>query len=55
MSNKDKLITNAEILATANPGCLIQLQAGASKYQPNLQVRYVIDLLAESYKKQKLM
>lgn len=48
-------ITNADILATANPGCLIQLQAGASKYQPNLQVRYVIDLLAESYKKQKLM
>ena len=25
-------ITNADILATANPGCLIQLQAGASKY-----------------------
>tara|TARA_B100000686_G_scaffold117751_1_gene124944 strand:- start:328 stop:1665 length:1338 start_codon:yes stop_codon:yes gene_type:complete len=46
-------ITNADILATANPGCLIQLQAGASKYQPDLQVVYVVDLLAKSYKKQK--
>ena len=45
--------TNADVLATANPGCVIQLQAGASKYQPNLKVRYVIDLLAESYERSK--
>ena len=41
--------TGAEILATANPGCVIQLQQGAAQFGPDVQVRYVTDLLDEAY------
>ena len=42
--------TGADILATANPGCLIQLQYGAQRDEAPVQVRYVTDLLDEAYR-----
>jgi glycolate oxidase iron-sulfur subunit len=37
--------TNAEIIATANPGCLLQLRAGAEIHHTGQQVLHVIELL----------
>ena len=41
--------TEAPTVATANPGCLIQLQLGARRSGKDIQVRYITDLLDESY------
>jgi glycolate oxidase iron-sulfur subunit len=41
--------TGAQVLATANPGCLVQLQYGARRESLPLKVRYVTDLLDEAY------
>lgn len=41
--------TNADILATANPGCLMQLQYGVQERGLDTQVKYVTDLLDEAY------
>ena len=41
--------TDAEILATANPGCLMQLQYGMEERGLPAQVKYVTDLLDEAY------
>jgi len=38
-----------EVVATANPGCMLQLQAGVKKYGQNQPVRHVVELLDESY------
>jgi glycolate dehydrogenase iron-sulfur subunit len=37
--------TNAQIIATANPGCLLQLRAGAEIHRTGQQVLHVIELL----------
>jgi glycolate oxidase iron-sulfur subunit len=37
--------TNAELIATANPGCLLQLRAGAAMHHTNQKVLHVIELL----------
>ena len=37
--------TGAEILATANPGCILQLRAGASLHRTNQEVLHVVELL----------
>jgi len=42
--------TGAEILVTANPGCHMQLAAGARKFDANCQVEHIIQLLDESYR-----
>ncbi len=42
--------TGADVLATANPGCWIQLQQGAQRTGQSLRVSYVTDLLDESYR-----
>lgn len=39
----------ADMLATGNVGCMIQLRAGAEKRQMNLPVRHVVELLDEAY------
>ena len=44
--------TKADIIATANPGCLMQLQMGAGRHKMPIEVRYVTDLLDEAYLKQ---
>ena len=41
--------TNADIFATANPGCLMQLQYGVQDRNLSAQVKYVTDLLDEAY------
>ena len=41
--------TGADTLATANPGCVIQLQYGVGKEGLPMEVRYVTDLLDEAY------
>ena len=41
--------TNADVLATANPGCVLQLQYGTQRYGPPVEVKYVTDLLDEAY------
>ncbi|MDP6058829.1 MAG: (Fe-S)-binding protein, partial [Pirellulaceae bacterium] len=46
---KNILETGAEIVATANPGCILQLQYGAQRYGVPVQINYVTDLLDESY------
>lgn len=43
--------TGAEIIVTANPGCMIQLQAGAKMYGRNQRVLHVVELLDEAYGK----
>ena len=45
--------TRANVLVTANPGCLMQLQYGAKRDGMDIEVRYITDLLDESYRKEK--
>jgi glycolate oxidase iron-sulfur subunit len=47
----DVAATPADILATANVGCILQLRAGVAQRQLNMQVRHVIELLDEAYRK----
>ena len=42
--------TGADVLATANPGCLLQLQYGISDRGLSADVKYVTDLLDEAYR-----
>lgn len=44
--------TGANIIATANPGCLMQLQYGAQREGMPLEARYITDLLDEAYIKE---
>ena len=41
--------TEADILTTANPGCVIQLQYGVERAGLPVEVKYVTDLLDEAY------
>jgi glycolate oxidase iron-sulfur subunit len=43
--------TGAAIVATANPGCLLQLVNGARQQGLNLRVAHPVTLLAEAYRK----
>lgn len=42
--------TGASIVATANPGCILQLQSGARKFSQGISVRHPVSLLAEAYR-----
>ena len=42
--------TGADVLATANPGCLLQLQYGIADRGLTADVKYVTDLLDEAYR-----
>lgn len=44
--------TGANIIATANPGCLMQLQYGAQREGMQIEARYITDLLDEAYSKE---
>ena len=44
-------LTGAQVLVTANPGCHMQLGAGARMFQADCQVAHVVELLDESYRK----
>ena len=40
--------TNADLIITANPGCLLQMRAGTALHHTNQQVLHVIELLDRS-------
>jgi glycolate oxidase iron-sulfur subunit len=42
--------TGASVIVTANPGCMIQLQAGACLHGSNQPVKHVVELLDEAYR-----
>jgi glycolate oxidase iron-sulfur subunit len=42
--------TGASTVATANPGCLLQLESGLRKFSYKVAVRHPISLLAEAYR-----
>ena len=47
--------TRAEVILTANPGCLLQLRAGvAGSSRPERRVMHVIELLDEAYQKAEI-
>jgi glycolate oxidase iron-sulfur subunit len=49
MSNVNTV--SAQIVATANPGCMLQLRAGVRKWgQKDVRVAHVIEILDEAYK-----
>ncbi|MEX0683118.1 MAG: heterodisulfide reductase-related iron-sulfur binding cluster [Dehalococcoidia bacterium] len=51
---KDKMLdvvaTGASVVATANPGCMSQLEAGIRKSRTSMRVRHIIELLDEAYR-----
>ena len=46
--------TNAKTIATANPGCVIQIENGANNLNLDLDICFVIDLLDKAYSKDYL-
>ena len=45
--------TGAKIVASANPGCCVQLEAGAREFSPGLEIAHPITLLARAYRAEK--
>ena len=43
------LATQAEVVASANPGCMMQLEAGLKRVDGTIRVCHVVDLLDEAY------
>jgi glycolate oxidase iron-sulfur subunit len=44
--------TRAQVIATANPGCMLQLEAGVKKWgRGGERVVHVVELLDEAYSK----
>ncbi len=44
--------TKAEVVATECPACMIQLVEGTQRYKVNAEVRHVMSLLAEAYRRE---
>lgn len=42
------LTTNPDVIATANPGCLLHLQSGLTERNSPVQVRHIIELIDEA-------
>jgi glycolate oxidase iron-sulfur subunit len=42
------LATGAQIVATVNPGCLLQLQSGARRQGRDIKVKHIVELLDEA-------
>ena len=42
--------TNADVIATANPGCHMQLKFGVDRTKSAMEVMYVTDLMDLSYR-----
>ncbi|MCP5111502.1 MAG: 4Fe-4S dicluster domain-containing protein [bacterium] len=43
-------LTGAQVIATANPGCMLQLRAGVALHGHGQRVLHVVELLDESYR-----
>ena len=56
MNDKMKTIeeTGAQIVTTGNPGCWMQMNQGAQKTNMPVQVKYVTDLLDQSYRAERI-
>jgi glycolate oxidase iron-sulfur subunit len=52
LQNKMRRIeeTKADLILTANPGCLLQLRAGVSRAGGERRVLHVVELLDEAYR-----
>ena len=46
-------LTGASLIATANPGCMLQLQAGVRVHGKSQRVMHVVELLDLAYRKSK--
>jgi glycolate oxidase iron-sulfur subunit len=46
-------LARADVVATANPGCMLQLQAGVRKWGHGERVVHVVELLDEAYRVKK--
>ncbi len=46
---KSVALTKAELIATANPGCMLQLEAGARLYGSGQKVAHVVEVLDQAY------
>jgi glycolate oxidase iron-sulfur subunit len=44
----DVTATGAEVVVSANPGCLLQLEWGAKRAGSNVQVKHVTQVLLEA-------
>jgi glycolate oxidase iron-sulfur subunit len=44
--------TEAQVVVTANPGCMLQLRAGVRKFGRGQRVSHVVEILDEAYSKQ---
>ncbi|MBV8843446.1 MAG: 4Fe-4S dicluster domain-containing protein [Bryobacterales bacterium] len=42
--------TGADVIATANPGCMLQLRAGVEKYGRGQKVAHVVEILDQAYR-----
>ena len=40
---------NPDVIVTANPGCMLQLRAGAKMHGRNQPVKHVVEVLDEAY------
>ena len=45
--------TGATVVATSNPGCMAQLEAGARRFGPKVRVVHVVELLDRAYRAQQ--
>ena len=43
--------TGADVIATANPGCMTQLEAGLRRHHMRGRVVHVVELLDRSYRR----
>ncbi len=42
--------TGAQVIVTANPGCMLQLAAGVRKFGQGQRVAHVVEILDEAYR-----
>ena len=51
LENKMRMVesTGADLIVTANPGCMLQLEAGGRMFSKGQQVMHVIELLDDAY------
>jgi glycolate oxidase iron-sulfur subunit len=52
---RDIAATGAGIIATANPGCMAQIEAGLRRHRLPGRVVHVVELLDEAYSREQNM
>ena len=45
-------MVNPDVIVTANPGCMLQLRAGAKMHGKGQPVKHVVEVLDEAYRAQ---